>query len=67
MQIGNIRTGDVIKVDIGGRVFFGQVTGTREDEERVVTFDPISHGAFYYSAKPRQVVAHYRKSKASLR
>ena len=67
MQISSIRPGDVVKLDIGGRNFFAEVTGSRQDEERVLTVEPISNGFYFYSAKPRQVVAHYRKSKASRR
>lgn len=62
MQIGGVKPGDIVKCERQGWVFFAEVTATGKGALEV---EPINKGCTYREVKSRQVVAHYRKSKAS--
>jgi hypothetical protein len=62
MTLQNIKVGDVVKCDIGGRLFYALVT---EKIERALNVEPISPNVNYRQVKSSQVKGHWRKSKAS--
>ena len=62
MQIGGVRAGDIVKCDRQGWVFFAEVTGKSKGRLEI---EPINKGCTYREVTSRQVIAHYRKSRAS--
>lgn len=64
MQLSSIRPGDLVKCDVRGQAFFAEVS----DRERgALLIQPVSRVVTYRRVKAREVIAHYRKSKASVR
>lgn len=63
MVLTGVKAGDIVLCDVRGFRFYAEVTETKKGS---VSVEPIHKGAGYYSATSRQVVAHWRKSKASL-
>lgn len=61
MNISPIRPGDIVLCDVRGHRFHAEV---KDRKPGALDIKPISPGANYCTAKSRQVVAHYRKSKA---
>lgn len=63
MNLGNIRHDDLVLIDKRGVRFHAYVEDKRRGELRL---RPIERGISYRTATAREVVAHWRKSKASL-
>jgi hypothetical protein len=59
VRIEGIATGDIVKASIGGRAVYGEVLEIRD---RVVYFNPLSHGAGWRHAAANQIVGHWRKA-----
>lgn len=64
MTISTVRPGDVVLVDRKGRRFHAVVTGT--PARGAVDIEPIDSRVSYYSARSREIVGHWRRSKASV-
>lgn len=64
MNTGPIRPGDIVLCDVRGREFHAIF---RERDTQGVLVDPLIRGINYHHVKPNQVVAHWRRSKASRR
>ena len=64
MNTSGVKPGDLVECDVRGQQFVAKVT---EKKNGTLLLDPVVPSVSYRSAKPREVVAHYRKSKASLR
>ena len=62
MNISPIRPGDIVLCDVRGHRFHADV---RDRIPGALEIKPISPGANYGTAKSRQVVGHWRKSKAA--
>ena len=62
MTLGNVRAGDIVRCDLGGRVFYAIV---QEKIERALKIEPLSPNVNYRQVKAGQVKAHWRKSKAA--
>lgn len=65
MNTGPIKCGDLVKCDVRGQEFYAVWRGPNGQGVREV--DPIVPSVSYRTVKANEVVAHYRKSKASLR
>lgn len=61
MRLRGIHTGDVIRAERGGRVFYALVD-TVYDGERVLDITPITRGVTYRRVYSREVAAHWRRS-----
>lgn len=59
VRVDGIASDDIVELRVGGRVILGRVT---EVSDGVVYFDPTCAGAGWRHAKPRQIVAHWRKA-----
>ena len=64
MNTSGVKPGDLVECDIRGQRFIAKVT---EKNRGGLSLDPVVPSVSYRSAKPREVIAHYRKSKASIR
>lgn len=64
MNTSGIKPGDLVECDIRGQRFVAKVT---EKKQGSLLLDPVVPSVSYRSVKPREVIAHYRKSKASVR
>lgn len=64
MNISGVKPGDLVECDVRGQQFVAKVT---EKNGSVLSLDPIIPSVSFRSVKPREVVAHYRKSKSSIR
>ena len=64
MDTSGVKAGDLVKCDVRGQQFIAEV---KEKGNGVLNVEPVVPSVSYRSAKPREVVAHYRKSKASIR
>ena len=64
MNISNVKAGDIVKVDKRGQFFLAEVTDIGKGE---ILIQPEIKHVTYRTAKAREVVAHYRKSKQSTR
>lgn len=62
MQISGVKPGDIVKCDRKGQVFFAEVTATAKGRLEI---EPINKVITWREVTARQVIAHYRKSKAS--
>lgn len=60
MRTDNLKRGDIVEVNRGGRLFFALVTDTA-----TLAIRPLCKGISYRSATPRQVVGIYRRAKGS--
>lgn len=71
MNATNIREDDIVRCNIRGECFFGEVQQsihTDESGNRGIIVIPIGvRGPYPRFTKPRQIIAHYRKSKRSLK
>lgn len=63
MNITPVRQGHIVKVDRNGRRFFALVTGDATDGELPIR--PIERGISYRTARARDVIGHWRPSKAN--
>lgn len=61
MRAARIEPGDVVKIDKRGHMFFAEVIEVDERAAEPIIFVPVCRGVTYRTARPRQVVAHYRK------
>lgn len=68
MRTGSIRVGDLVKCDIGGRVFFAEVQETRvhlpgmsENRPNGIRFKPITPNITFRTCRGTQIVGHYAK------
>lgn len=61
MRVSGIRPGDIVRAERNGRLFLAEVRGKSEG---VLDVDPITHGVNWFTVKPRQVRAHWRKARA---
>lgn len=59
VRVEGVAVGDIVKVAIGGRIVYGEVSEIRD---RVVYFRPISPAAGWRHASAHQVVGHWRKA-----
>lgn len=62
MTLGSVRAGDIVRCDLGGRVFYAIV---EEKIERALKIAPLSPTVNYRQVKASQVKGHWRKSKAA--
>lgn len=62
MQLSGIKPGDIVKCDRKGQSFFAEVTAKDRGRLEVA---PLNRAVTWREVTARQVVAHYRKSKAS--
>lgn len=62
MNISQIRPGDLVRCDVNGWQFIAEVRDRRPGE---LAIEPIESRATYRTAKARQVVEHWRKSRRS--
>lgn len=62
MNLTSIKTGDIVQADVRGLTFFALVSGKRRGVVRVEPLTKVTHREL----SARQIVAHYRKSKASV-
>jgi hypothetical protein len=62
MTISTVRPGDIVLVDRKGRRFHAIVAG--DPMRGSVEVTPIDPRVSYYSAKAREIVGHWRRSKA---
>jgi hypothetical protein len=67
MTTNNIKVGDIIEVDKRGRRFYAKVRAVGVDVApgAALEFQAISHGVSYRTCTSREVVGHYRASKAT--
>lgn len=69
MNTAHIREEDIVKLNVRGDVFYGLVTmalHVSPTKQRQLRVRPIGNGRGEVRAvTPRQITAHYRKSKAS--
>lgn len=61
MTISTVRPGDIVLVDKKGRRFHAIVAG--DPMRGSVEITPIDGRVSYYSAKAREIVGHWRRSK----
>jgi uncharacterized protein YkvS len=61
MTLTGVKVGDIVKCDLGGRIFYAEVA---EKIERALVINPITHNVNYRQVKASQVKGHWRKSKA---
>lgn len=59
MRTSRIQIDDVVEARVKGRTILGRVT---EVSDGVVYFNPVCPGAGWRHAKPREIVAHRRKT-----
>jgi hypothetical protein len=64
MLLARIRVGDLVLVDIKGRVFHAEVEDTDRDG---LAIRPLNHHDTYRHAKARQVIGHWRKARGGER
>jgi hypothetical protein len=63
MTLTSVKPGDIVKCDVRGQIFYAEV---EEKDKGVLNLRPLGNGwVATYRVTSRQVVAHYRKSKAS--
>jgi hypothetical protein len=62
MSLAGVREGDIVECDIRGRVFHAIVL---RKERGKLGIRPITAGITYTTVTATQVVAHFRRSKAS--
>ena len=62
VNISNIRPGDLVRCDVRGWRFLAEVRDRRPGELEI---EPIGTSANYRTAKSRQVVEHWRKTRRS--
>lgn len=62
-QLGPIKPGDIVELEIKGREFVAKVTSAASGRPATITVRPCCPGITYRTAKARDVVAHYRKTK----
>lgn len=60
VRLTTIRPGDIVRGDVGGRLFLAFV---ESNESRTLGVAPITPNITYRQLKARQVVAHWRKAK----
>lgn len=67
MNITPIKAGDIVECNVRGTKFFAKAGAISEDygDRKALLVEPITHNITYRHATARQVVGHYRKSKAS--
>lgn len=70
MTTATVKVGDIIEVDKNGRMFFALVTrvgpiGASLTDHGRFGFKPLSSGVTYRGCNAREIVGHYRRSKAS--
>jgi hypothetical protein len=67
VNITPIKPGDIVECDVRGSSFFAKADTIAKDfaNRKVLNIEPLSPKITYRQATPRQVVGHYRKSKAS--
>lgn len=59
MTLSRIHGGDIVRVDIKGRIFLAFAVG-REDD--VLVIEPVDRRMTYTRATSRQIIAHWRKA-----
>jgi hypothetical protein len=64
MTLGPIKPGDIVEVEKRGVTFFAKVEG--KPGGGVVTLRPFEKWVTYRECRSREIVGHYRKSKATL-
>lgn len=62
MNVSGVRPGDVVEVDKKGRTFHAIVRGYGSGELRI---QPLSPKINYFAATAREVIGHWRASKAT--
>jgi hypothetical protein len=63
MRVAEIQPGDVVKVDKKGRVFYALVVEVLSQRNREpIKFEPLCPNNSYRTARPRDVVGHWRKA-----
>ena len=60
MRLAAMRPGDLVQCDIKGRRFHAEVVGPAE---RGIAIRPLQTGISYRHARPRDVIAHWRKAR----
>jgi hypothetical protein len=63
VTLAQIKPGDIVHVDIRGRRFHAVAEGKTAGGFLMIA--PLSCRETYRSAKPREVIGHYRKAKGS--
>ena len=61
MRTGSIKAGDIVEVDVRGHRCLARVRGRERSRLRIA---PLCRGVSYQEATARQVVGHWRRSKA---
>lgn len=59
MRLTNVKSDDLVLVNIKGRQFYAKVTGM---DGRRILFAPLCPGAGWRSASAREIVGHWRKA-----
>ncbi len=62
-QLGPIKPGDIVELDIKGRQFFARVTEAASGRPARIKVRPLDSRITYGSAKASEVVAQYRRTK----
>lgn len=67
MNITPIKPGDIVECDVRGSRFFAKAHDITKDfaDRKVLNVEPLLPNVTYRQATSRQVIGHYRKSKAS--
>ena len=61
MRTAGIRAGDIVLCDVRGHRFYALV---KERAESELAITPLDRHVTYYSVRAREVVDHFRKSRA---
>lgn len=64
MRLASVQPGDIVEADVRGRRFHAIVLGRPARTELAV--DPITAGISYRRVTSRQVLQHWRRSRASV-
>ncbi|MDO8208959.1 hypothetical protein [Conexibacter sp. CPCC 206217] len=60
MNTAGVRRGDLVRIDLKGRLFIATVRG-RDPETRRFAIEPLRPGVGYRSASSREIVEHWRE------
>lgn len=67
MRLSRVRAGDVVRCNVGGRVFYAEAGAAQSDGSTRglrLAVVPITHNVNYYSVKAQEVTATFRKLKS---
>jgi len=58
VKLAHVHPGDLVEVNKGGRLMYGQVV---EIHNGVVQFEPLCRGISYRHASAREIIGHWRR------